>query len=56
MFGNTPLIAVDFKYRGKEATVYAKVESYNPTGSLKDRVAYYILKKAYEKKRYRKTT
>ncbi len=50
MFGNTPLIAVDFKYRGKEATIYAKVESYNPTGSLKDRVAYYILKKAYEKK------
>ncbi len=46
--GNTPMIKIKYKYNGKEKYVYAKLESYNLTGSIKDRVAYYIIKKAYE--------
>ena len=47
--GNTPLIKIRYKYNGKENYIYTKLESYNITGSIKDRVAYYIIKKAYEK-------
>jgi len=47
--GNTPLIKIKYKYNGKEKCIYTKLESYNITGSIKDRVAYYIIKKAYEK-------
>ena len=47
--GNTPLIKIKYKYNGKENYIYTKLESYNITGSIKDRVAYYIIKKAYEK-------
>ena len=46
--GNTPLIKIKYKYNGKENYIYTKLESYNLTGSIKDRVAYYIIKKAYE--------
>ena len=46
--GNTPLIKIRYKYNGKENYIYTKLESYNITGSIKDRVAYYIIKKAYE--------
>lgn len=46
--GNTPLIKVRYKYNGKEDYIYTKLEFYNITGSIKDRVAYYIIKKAYE--------
>ena len=46
--GNTPLIKIKYKYNGKENYIYTKLESYNITGSIKDRVAYYIIKKAYE--------
>ena len=46
--GNTPLIKIKYRYNGKEKYIYTKLESYNITGSIKDRVAYYIIKKAYE--------
>jgi len=46
--GKTPLIKIKYKYNGKENYIYTKLESYNITGSIKDRVAYYIIKKAYE--------
>ena len=48
MISNTPLIEIGLKYKGKPMKVYAKAEYYNLSGSIKDRVAYYILKKAYE--------
>lgn len=48
MVGRTPLVAIHYCYRGVKRTIYAKVEYYNYSGSIKDRVAYYILKKAYE--------
>lgn len=46
--GNTPLIKIKYKYNRKENYIYTKLESYNITGSIKDRVAYFIIKKAYE--------
>lgn len=50
MIGNTPMIQIKYRYQGKENNIYTKLESYNLTGSIKDRVAYYILKKAIERK------
>ncbi len=47
MVGNTPLIAVHFKFKGERRTVYAKAEYLNLTGSIKDRMALHILKTAY---------
>ena len=48
LVGHTPLIKLLLKYRGEEMSVYAKAESYNFSGSIKDRVAFSILKNAYE--------
>ncbi|MBE7010197.1 MAG: cysteine synthase family protein [Ruminococcaceae bacterium] len=48
LIGNTPLLEIAFTYHGELRKVYAKAEYYNLTGSIKDRVAHYILKKAYE--------
>lgn len=52
--GNTPLIKIKYKYNGKEDYIYAKLESYNLTGSIKDRVAYYIIKRAYDEGKLKK--
>jgi len=46
--GNTPMIKIRYKYNGKENHIYTKLEFYNISGSIKDRVAYYILKNAYK--------
>jgi cysteine synthase len=46
--GNTPLLGVHFRYRGHERRVYAKSEQLNMTGSIKDRMALHILRKAYQ--------
>lgn len=48
LIGNTPLLAIDFKYKGMPRRIFAKAEYFNLTGSIKDRVAYYIMKKEYE--------
>ena len=48
MIGHTPLLEISFRYRGGTRRIFAKAESYNLSGSIKDRVAYHILKKAYE--------
>ena len=47
--GNTPMLKINYMYKGKEDYIFAKLESYNMTGSIKDRVAYYIIQKAYER-------
>ncbi|MFV0484563.1 MAG: PLP-dependent cysteine synthase family protein [Bacteroidales bacterium] len=47
LIGNTPLLAINCTYKGKERTVYAKAEFLNLTGSIKDRMAFHILNKAY---------
>ena len=52
--GNTPLIKIKYKYNGKEKYIYTKLESYNITGSIKDRVALYIIKQAYKQGKLKK--
>lgn len=52
--GNTPLIKIKYKYNNKEDYIYTKLESYNLTGSIKDRVAYYIIKRAYDEGKLKK--
>jgi cysteine synthase len=47
MIGNTPLAAFDFTFRGRPRRIYAKIESLNMTGSIKDRMALHILEQAY---------
>ena len=47
LISHTPLLEIRLRFRGSERRIFAKAESYNLTGSIKDRVAYYILQKAY---------
>ncbi len=53
MVGNTPLLAVQFRFRGRPRTLYAKAEHLNLTGSIKDRMALHILERAYREGRIR---
>jgi cysteine synthase len=48
LVGNTPLLAVRFMFRGSLRTLYAKAESMNFTGSIKDRMALQLLESAYQ--------
>ena len=48
LIGNTPMIKIDYKFKDRLGSVYAKLEYYNYTGSIKDRLAFYIIKKAKE--------
>ncbi len=45
--GNTPLLEISYSFCGKVRRLFAKAEYFNLTGSIKDRVALYILEKAY---------
>jgi len=47
LIGNTPLIGVNLRYTGELTTVYAKLEYYNLSGSIKDRMALEVLREAY---------
>lgn len=49
LIGNTPLIEIKYSFKGKSGKVYAKLESFNLTGSIKDRAALEMLKRAYER-------
>lgn len=44
--GNTPMIKINCVHEGKKKSVYTKLEWYNFSGSIKDRVACYIIDKA----------
>lgn len=44
--GNTPMIKIQYKYKERINFIYAKLEYYNLTGSIKDRVAYYMIQNA----------
>ena len=50
IIGNTPMINITYRYKGKENNIYAKLEMFNVTGSIKDRVAYYIIKNGKERR------
>jgi cysteine synthase A len=47
--GNTPMLEITYRYLdAAPQTILVKDEHYSPTGSIKDRMALYILQKAYE--------
>lgn len=48
LIGKTPLLEIRYTYKGRPGRIFAKAEYLNMTGSIKDRVAFHILKKAYE--------
>ena len=48
LIGNTPMIKINYEYDGKQGSVYSKLEYYNYSGSIKDRIALYILQKEKE--------
>lgn len=43
LVGNTPMIKIDYEYDGKVGSIYSKLEYYNYSGSIKDRIALYII-------------
>lgn len=47
LIGNTPMLELTYTYQGSVGKIYVKCEHYNLTGSIKDRMALYTLKKAY---------
>jgi len=49
LIGNTPMVGIVYKYKGIVRKIYAKLEYYNYSGSIKDRIAFYILNQAKEK-------
>lgn len=48
LIGNTPLLEITYKFENKIRKSFAKLEWYNLSGSIKDRPAFEILKRAYE--------
>ena len=48
LIGDTPLIKICVKYKNIKKKVFVKLEYYNYTGSVKDRVAGYIISKSYD--------
>ena len=48
LIGNTPLIKITYKYQGKIRNAFMKAEWYNMSGSIKDRVAFSIIRHAYQ--------
>lgn len=46
MIGNTPMLTIDCRHNGEVYRIYAKAEFVNPTGSVKDRIAKYIIEEA----------
>lgn len=48
MVGNTPMLEIHYTYKGKQRRLFVKCENFNLTGSIKDRMALYILERAYK--------
>jgi cystathionine beta-synthase len=44
--GNTPLVRLNKLYEGSPSEVFAKLEFTNPSGSIKDRIAKYMIEQA----------
>ena len=44
--GNTPLMELNIEYQGETWHLFGKMEFMNPTGSVKDRIAKYIIEQA----------
>lgn len=46
LIGNTPLVRINRLNPKKSVTIYAKLEGFNPTGSVKDRIALSMIQQA----------
>lgn len=55
LIGRTPLVKIN-KINSGKAEIYAKLEYFNPSGSVKDRAAYYMLKCAIDEGKVNKDT
>ncbi len=49
--GNTPLVKLNNITKGLKANIFAKLEFLNPGGSIKDRIALYMIEKAEREKK-----
>ncbi len=49
LVGRTPLLEIRYRLDGRPRRVYAKYEAMNMTGSVKDRMAAHILRRAYQR-------
>jgi len=49
LIGNTPIVKLGRIVKESSAEIYVKLEYLNPTGSHKDRIAYYMIKDAEER-------
>ena len=48
LIGNTPMLEILYRLDGRPGRIYAKYELENMTGSVKDRMAAHIMRRAYE--------
>lgn len=48
LIGNTPMIKINYEYERKSGSIYTKLEYYNYSGSIKDRIAAHIIEKERE--------
>jgi len=55
-FGNTPLVKIPRLSRGLHATILVKMESFNPAGSVKDRIGVSMIESAEREGRLRPDT
>ncbi len=49
LIGSTPLVRINKLSDSQDTEIYVKLESFNPGGSVKDRIAYAMIKDAEEK-------
>ncbi len=54
LIGNTPLVKIDRLNPNKKVELYAKLESFNPGGSVKDRIALSMIEGAEKRKELNK--
>ena len=52
--GNTPMIRINKLNPNPKATILAKVEGFNPTGSIKDRIALAMIEQAEQEGKLKK--
>ncbi len=49
LIGNTPMVALETTNQDYDSNIYAKLEFYNPAGSVKDRVGKYMIEDAEQR-------
>jgi len=52
--GNTPLVRINNMHNNPNVNIYAKLEGFNPTGSIKDRIARHMIEDAEKEGRLTK--